>query len=191
MAVTNNKVKFGLSKVHIFPITQDDESGTKYGEGFALPGAVTLSLDPEGSSDPFYADDVVYYISNANNGYSGSLEVALINDDFYTKILGFKSDTKTGLLVESVDDTPTEFAMAFQFKGDKNATRHILYRCKASRPKIEGETKADSVTPKTESFDFTSIARISDGKIKAKAQQGSSVYDTFFTKPAEMENSPA
>ncbi len=181
-----NKVKFGLSEVHIFPITSDDATGTKYETGFPLKGAVSLSLSPEGDSEPFYADNKAYYVSTSNNGYSGSLEMALLNDDFYTKILGMKQDTTSGLMVESMEDMPTEFAMAFQFEGDANATRHILYRCKASRPKVEGETIADKTSPKTDSFDFTSLARISDGKIKAKVEAGSKSYETFFDKPAEI-----
>lgn len=176
-----NKVKYGLSQVHIFPIEKDNATGTTYAEGFALPGAVTLSLDPEGSSDPFYADDIPYFVAIANNGYTGSLEIAMLNDEFYTKILGMTQDEKTGLLVENVDDVGHEFAMAFQFKGDEKNTRHIIYRCSATRPKIEGETVADKVTPKTDSFDFSAIPRVSDGIIKAKVEQGSATYDNFFT----------
>lgn len=180
-----NKVKFGLSQVHIFPIQSDDATGTKYDEGFPLLGAVTLSLSPEGDSEPFYADNISYYVSTSNNGYSGSLEMALLNDEFYTKILGMKQDEKSGLLVESVGDVTKEFAMAFQFEGDQHATRHVLYRCKATRPKMEAETIADKTTPKTDSFDFSAMARISDGNIKAKAEVGGAKYDTFFTAPAD------
>lgn len=187
MMANQNKVKFGLSQVHIFPITSDDATGTKYEDGFPLLGAVNLSISPEGDSEPFYADNVPYYVSTSNNGYSGSLEIALLNDDFNTKILGMKADETSGLLVESANDVPREFAMAFQFEGDKNATRHILYRCKASRPKVEGETIADKTSPKTDEFDFTAIARISDGKIKAKAEASSTAYGTFFDKPAEVQ----
>ena len=31
---------------------------------------MNLSLDPEGDTEPFYADDMVYYTTVANNGYS-------------------------------------------------------------------------------------------------------------------------
>lgn len=180
-----NKVKFGLSKVHIFPIQSDDATGTKYDAGFPILGAVTLSLSPEGDSEPFYADNISYYVSTSNNGYSGSLEMALLNDEFYTKILGMKKDEKSGLMVESAGDMGKEFAMAFQFEGDQHATRHVLYRCKATRPKLEAETIADKTTPKTDSFDLTALARISDGSIKAKAEVGGAKYDTFFDAPAD------
>ena len=183
---TQNKVKFGLSQVHIYPITSDDATGTKYETGFPLLGAVNLSLSPEGDSESFYADNKAYYVSTANNGYSGSLEMAMLNDDFYTKILGMKLDETSGLMVESLSDVSKEFAMAFQFEGDKNATRHVLYRCKATRPKVEGETTSDKTTPKTDSFDFNAMARISDGKIKAKAEEGSKNYATFFDAVPEL-----
>ena len=42
-----NKVKFGLSNVHIAPITYSGNTVT-YGTIFELPGAVNLSLDPAG-----------------------------------------------------------------------------------------------------------------------------------------------
>lgn len=183
---TQNKVKFGLSQVHIYPITSDDAAGTKYETGFPLLGAVNLSLSPEGDSESFYADNKAYYVSTSNNGYSGSLEMAMLNDDFYTKILGMKLDAASGLMVESLSDVSKEFAMAFQFEGDKNATRHVLYRCKATRPKVEGETTSDKTTPQTDSFDFTAMARISDGKIKAKSEEGGKNYATFFDAVPEL-----
>ena len=59
---TTNKVTFGLSNVHIWPITSTDDTGKPtYGTVFAQPGATEMSFDAEGSSDPFYADDGIYY----------------------------------------------------------------------------------------------------------------------------------
>ena len=53
----------------------------------AIPGAVSISLDAEGDSTPFYADGIVYFRSVANNGYSGDLQMALIPEWFRTEIL--------------------------------------------------------------------------------------------------------
>ena len=68
-----NKVKFGLKNVHVFPITDDKETGVVFGEVIKVPGAVNLSLDAEGDSNEFYADDVIYWSEFSNNGYSGDL----------------------------------------------------------------------------------------------------------------------
>ena len=87
-----NKVKFGLSEVHIAKITYGENGAITYGTPFALPGAVNLTLDPEGESADFFADNTKYFSEYANQGYSGSLEIALINDEFRTQILGESSD---------------------------------------------------------------------------------------------------
>ena len=46
--------------------------------------AVNLTLDPEGESADFFGDNVKYFSEYANQGYAGSLEIAMINDDFRT-----------------------------------------------------------------------------------------------------------
>ena len=79
----------------------------------AIPGAVSLSLDAEGESTPFYADGIVYFRSVTNNGYSGDLEMALIPDWFRTEILQEALDKK-GVLVEKVTTKESvKFALLF------------------------------------------------------------------------------
>jgi len=96
----NNKVKFGLKNCHYALATPDVETGTvTFGTPVAIPGAVSLYLDPEGDNDPFYADDMVYYMTAANNGYSGDLEVALLPDSFRTDIM-HETEDDNGVLVE-------------------------------------------------------------------------------------------
>ena len=84
MPSTNNKVKFGLKNCHYAKATLDpDTNAVTFATPVAIPGAVNLSLDPEGDTEPFYADDMVYYTTVANNGYSGDLEIALIPDSLF------------------------------------------------------------------------------------------------------------
>ena len=94
MSNTNNKVKFGLKNCHYAKATLDpDTNAVTFGTPVAIPGAVNLSLDPEGDTEPFYADDMVYYTTVANNGYSGDLEIALIPDSFRKDILKETEDS--------------------------------------------------------------------------------------------------
>ena len=180
-----NRVKFGLCNVHVWPIITDDSTGTTYGETIKVEGGVKISFKPEGSTNPFYADNVTYHNAVANNGYSGSLEIALILDEILTKILSQTEDTEDGTITETASDKNVAFAMAFQFEGDKKATRHIFYKCNASRPAIEGETIGDKTEPNTDTLDINVIPRISDQKIKTKVEQGKLAYDSFFEKPYE------
>jgi len=167
MANKKNKVKYNLKNVHAAILTKGDDGTFTYGTPQAIPGAVSISLDAEGESSPFYADGIVYFRSTANNGYSGDLEIALIPEWFRTDILQEAKDTN-GVLVERSDITESVyFALLFEFDGDVNAIRHVLYNCTASRPSIESETKEDTIEPGTETLSLTADPR-EDGLVKSR-----------------------
>ena len=85
--MANNKVKFNLWNVYYAPLLTNTTSKIEYGTPIAIPGAVSLSLDPTGENTPFYADGVEYYTISNNMGYSGDLEIALIPESFRVDIL--------------------------------------------------------------------------------------------------------
>lgn len=163
----NNKVKYNLKNVHAAVLKRSEDGGYTYGTPKPIPGAVSISLDAEGDTSPFYADGIVYFRSTANNGYSGDLEIALIPEWFRTEILKEVLD-KNGVLVESSDVTEMEkFALLFEFDGDVKCIRHVLYNCVASRPSIESETKEDKIEPGTEKLSLTADPR-EDGLVKSR-----------------------
>ena len=129
-----NKVKFNLCDVHYAPLKKNTEDTVEYGTPIPLPGAVSLSLDPDGEQEPFYADGIEYYILSNNMGYTGDLELALIPESFRTDILKESHDSNK-VLVEKVDVEFTRFALLFRFDGDVKQIRHVLYNCTVSRPK--------------------------------------------------------
>lgn len=162
-----NKVKYNLKNVHAAKLTKTEDGEYTYETPKAIPGAVSISLDAEGDSSPFYADGIVYFRSTANNGYSGDLEIALIPEWFRTEILKEALD-KNGVLVESATVTEMEkFALLFEFDGDVRCIRHVLYNCSASRPSIESETKEDAIEPGTEKLSLTADPR-EDGLVKSR-----------------------
>lgn len=177
-----NKVKFGLKNVNVFPITEDTSSEITYGSVIPVPGAVSLSIKANGDSNEFYADDTVYWSEYSNNGYDGDLEIALIPEEFEINILGYTKDTN-GAIVEANTTKSKSFAMAFEIDGDVTQTRHILYKCSASRPDVEAETKKEKTEPKTDKLSLKAMATLKDGLIKAKLEKGKTGYDTFMTTP--------
>lgn len=180
-----NKVKYGLSNVYWATVTDDNDGVLTYGTPQAWRGAVSLSLSSEAQQNPFYADNGIYFQTDANNGYSGELETALIPDAFRTDCLGEVLDTK-GFYVETNKDNLTEFALLFQFEGDESATRHALYRCVASRPDVAGATTEDTVEPQTETITLTAMPRLADGVIKSRCPASATTpYGAWFTAVQE------
>lgn len=168
-----NKVKFGLKNVHYAVATDDGNGGLTYGTPVAIPGAVNLQLDPQGDMNPFFADNILYFQSIGNNGYSGTLEVARIPESFLEDVLGETADTN-GVLVESVGEPTVEFALLFQFEGDKNAIRHCMYRCVAQRGAVNGQTTEENIEPQTETLNITAMPRISDNLVKSRCDETAS-----------------
>lgn len=185
-----NKVKFGLSNVHIAPITYSSTTVT-YGTIFELPGAVNLSLDPAGESADFYADNTKYFSDYANQGYTGTLEVALINNDFREKILGQYKDAN-GAFIENSGDTFKDFALGCQFEGDSKGTRYWFYQCSVSRPSVASQTIETSKTPVTDTLNITINSRISDKNVMAKMEasdDNTTAYNGFFSTVYEKVTS--
>ena len=181
-----NKVKFGLSNVHIAKITYGSNGAITYGTPFAVPGAVNLTLDPQGEESPFYADNTKYFNSFSNNGYSGSLEIALINDAFRTQILGETADTN-GVMFENKDDKVNDFALGFQIDGEASNRKYWFFNVTAQRPATSSQTLETSKTPVTDTLNITASARITDGEVKCYADADSDAYSTFFNSVYEKE----
>lgn len=181
-----NKIKYGLSKVY-YAVATDDGTGTlTYGTPVALPGAVNLQMDAQGDTTPFYADNIVYWTGTANNGYSGTLELARIPDSFRTAVLGEIADTN-GVTYEKSDTNTVEFALLFQFEGDANAVRHAFYRCTATRASVVGATSESSITPQTETLNLTAMARINDNLVKSRCDEATAAtqYAAWYTQVYE------
>lgn len=181
----NNKVKFGLKNVYYAKITAWTLGVPTYATPVAIPGAVNLSLDPQGDSSTFYADDSAYYVTTQNNGYSGTLEVAKFPESFYTDIFSSITDAN-GMVQEDAAAEPAHFALLFEFKGDAEKTRHAMYNCTCTRPTVGSATTTDTVEVQTESCDITAIPLPDDGSghliVKAKCSETDSTpYAAWFT----------
>lgn len=179
-----NKVKFGLSGVVVAPITYGENNSITYGTPFSIPGAVNLTLDQAGDTTDFFADNTKYFTSSANQGYTGTLEMALISDEFKTKILGMNKDAN-GVLIENKDDKVNDFALGFIFSGDSKKTKYWFLQVTAQRPSVASQTIETSKTPVTETLNITAAARITDGEVKYSCEEGESAYSTFFNSVYE------
>ena len=178
--MANNKVKFNLWNVYYAPLLTNTTSKIEYGAPIAIPGAVSLSLDPTGENTPFYADGIEYYTISNNMGYSGDLEIALIPESFRVDILKEKHDSNN-VLIENKDINVGKFALLFRFDGDIRAINHVMYNCSVSRPKIGSKTNEESKEVQTETLTISAKPLVK-GYVKAKTGDSTpqTVYDNWF-----------
>lgn len=180
-----NKVTFGLKNVHYVPIDVRDFL-VKFGTPIPLPGGVELTFEPRGDLIEFYADDMLYYAASNNQGYDGTLSIATIPEQFAIDALGEQLDETDGVLNELADAKGKSFALLFEFDGDVNATRHVMYNCAASRPTLASKTKTNSAEPNTNELKFVSspIVLAPGGrpmvKTKTTSKTTQTIYDNWY-----------
>jgi len=151
-----NKVKFGLKRVAFAIATIADDGSATYGDVITFPGARSLSMEPQGAGEPWYADDGVYYYNSAPTSRQGDLEMARIIDEFKKQVLGYIQDEK-GLLLEDMNPEEVHFALLFETMNDKKRRRYVMYNCMATAPTVGSATNEGSKEPQTESSTINSM----------------------------------
>ena len=179
-----SKVKYGLKNVYYALATIGNDGTATYAAPVAIPGAVSISLEPSGENTPFYADDSVYFTAPGATGYSGDLTIALIPDSFRKDCLG-EDDSVENVLIETSDAAPKPFALLFEFTTDQKAQKHVLYNCTAKRPTLASNTKGETTEVQTEALAITASsifnAALEANIVKAKAENGAAAYSTWYT----------
>lgn len=186
------KVKFGLKNVHMAPIMSVTDTKYTYGDIIKVPGAVSISLEPQGDSSDFFADNIKYFSEYANNGYEGDFELAMITDEIREKIFGEHKD-KNGGFFENVNDKFTSFALGFEIDGDEKGRRFWYYNCSCSRSKNEAKTTESSKEPSTDSMTIKAMARETDGNVRhflteneANKEAFKTYFDSVYEEPVEV-----
>jgi len=181
-----SKVRFGLAKAYFAVIKTD---GT-YDTPVALPGAVSLDLNREGSEpSTFWADNIAYYVTPAaNGGYTGTLTLAIVPDSFKVAVLGEVVDDN-GMQVELADATPKSFALLYEVEGDADKKRYAFFNCTAQRVVAGANTKSDSTNPDTQDLEFTAVGKdfefggtgVTKNIVKGSAEESVTAFATWYT----------
>ena len=162
--------------MHYALLTLETDGVVSFGTPVAMPGAVSLSLDPNGEPSNFYADGYAYYTVSNNMGYEGDLELAMVPESFRTDVLKEALD-ENKVLLENANAETENFALLFEFDGDVRKIRHVLYNCSAARPTIESQTNEEEIEVQTETLSITA-APLASGYVKAKT--GDSTTDEVY-----------
>ena len=149
-----NKVRFGVSNVR-YALETDDG----FGEWKRLAGTVSISFDPQGSQNTFYADNMGYYIATPSASDSISVERADLTDEAKVDLLGYIQDEVSGLLIEPVTAVRKPFALGFQVEGDGSTLRGVRYGGTLNRPSEAHNTTTDSTDPDTLTIEGTFVGK--------------------------------
>lgn len=158
-----DKVKFGIRNVHYAVMSADTPT---YETPVAIPGAVSFSLEASGDTTPFYADDLQYFVTVANNGYTGDLEVALFPDSFLEDVFGYVLSETDKVMTENATTQPKQFALLFEEEGDTTGTKYVLYNCTCTRPSRSLTTTTETTEPQTQTVSVTA-SPLMDGRTMA------------------------
>lgn len=183
MPETENKVRYGLSNVHMALATIGTNGSATYATPVAVQGAVNVSIDSNGSIEKFWADNLAYFAYNSDVSYSGDLEMAYFPKAVLKTFFGMQEDAN-GMLYEDSDAEPPHFALMFQFEGDQKATRHVLYNCTAAHLSLASQTTEGTNEPRTVTATINAtpiyVAAVDKNVTKARVEYGDTNYATFF-----------
>lgn len=185
MAATENKVRFNLKNVH-YALLNSTTQAITFDTPVPVPGAVSLTLDPAGEMKPFYADGITFYVSESNNGYTGSLEMARFTDKMLQDVWGYEKAPTDNVLIEKSGVEAKPFALLFQIDGDKDNELYCLYNVTGSRPSIASATNTDTKEPTTQTTSITAPP-LPDNRVMARtsAETPAETKKNWFNKVYE------
>lgn len=178
-----NKVRFGLSNLYFGTYS---ETGGVYtlGSPVAVPGAVSLNIEPDTEESVFWADNVKYYVSNADNGLTGEVEVAAFNDTFKTTFLNYIT-LDDGGIAQIKGMANKKVYIMFQSEGDAQKRRGILYNVSLGQITRNYQTTEANKEPVTATLPITVVGDNITGITRASYTQDAAGYATLFTNPPD------
>ena len=180
-----NKITYGIKNVYYAPVTEALSGSTwtvTYGTPVAMLGARAISLSAQNENVQFSADNNPnYFTQNIFSGYEGDITMAIVGDDFRKACLGEVQDDN-GLVGQSIDDKPKPFALLFQFEGDDEEIRHVLYRCIAGQTDVSSKTKETTIDPNEETISINCAGSLDKGFVKWKCKKSNTTqYNGWYT----------
>ena len=177
-----NRVNWGLALSAWGKITVDANGNDVYGTPTMFLGNRQVNFDPAGDLVKVFADGTVIYTGRQNSGYTGSMELTNLDDEFAKWALSEDVDSKN-VQYEVKEPTVNRFYLIWEWVQDAKNTRHIMYNITASRPSMSATTAGDgdSKTAQYRTLNLTAIPR-EDGIVKAstRVDVDSTTYNGWF-----------
>ena len=177
-----NRVNWGLAASAWGKITRDAQGHDVYGAPVMFLGNRQVNFDPAGDLVKVFADGTVIYTGRQNSGYTGSLELTNLDDNFAQWALSESVDGNN-VQFEEKEPTVNRFYLMWEWVQDAKNTRHIMYNITASRPSMSATTSGDGDTKTAQyrTLNLTAIPR-DDGIVKAstRVDVNETIYSNWF-----------
>lgn len=193
--IETNKYVHGISMCHIAFRGKDTPEGLPtWDTPIALPGAVKLEDSHKGEEQIKYADNGAYVVISNSIGSEVKLTVVRLPLDLRAKMFNDRVDANGGV-VKGQSTTATEFALLYQYEGDKEPIRGVYYSCTATRPGTSHETDEETIKLVDEEITMTaknvkvSATEVASNYELPRTAKSQTAYDNFFkqvTPPAPM-----
>lgn len=184
--MSENKVRFGVKKLHVGTYTVDDQGEVTLGEPMLLPGTVKISMDPDSELTEFFADDCLYWVCYNDSGITGEIENANFTDAFKTAFLNYLELADGGIAQIKGRNTSPVYLM-FEGDGDEEKRRGIMYNVALGAIKRDYETVEKAKTPQTATLPFTCYGDNATGILRVGYPASAGGYETLFTNPPVPE----
>ena len=179
----DNKVNWGLALSSWGKITVNSSGNDVYGAPIPFKTNRQISWTQAGDVVKVFANGTVIYVGRQNSGYTGSIELTSMDDEFAKWALGESTDSNN-VQYEIKEPTVNRFYLMWEWIQDEKNTRHIMYNITATRPDLNSITKGDgdSLTAQYTTVNLTAIPR-ADGIVKAKTRVdvNASAYNGWFS----------
>ena len=176
------KVIFNIKKLQFSKIASVSDAGVPtYDSPILVPGTVSLSMETEATTDPFFADGIAYYMPSGATSTTGTLENALFSEGVLKAIYGYIEDSNGNLL--ETDAPVSEFGMQFACDSDEGEVYFTYYRVSSNKPGINLQTSETSATINPQSIEISaSTVNLSSGQrvLKSYAKPTAPNYSTYF-----------
>lgn len=159
----------GVDRYTFFNVVSDTETGTEYGEAYALKGTVEIAPSDSGGSDVFDADNGAYETSTYIENMGHEITNADIPPEVDAMWRGL--ERKNGLIEVSNDTKTVYFGVAWRILKSDGTYRYVRYY-KGSysfASNVGGKTKpsSGSIDKQTSKATYTAVQRDFDNNYYA------------------------
>lgn len=177
-----NKVLFGFSNLYVGTYSVADDGTVTLGTPYHQKGAVGFSPEESSDKSDFYADNIAYYSTYSGGTHEGDLTVAMFDDEFKTKFLGYTVLADGGLANVKGAIKPNIY-IAFEVDGDAEKRRVIMYNGTLGSITREYATTEEAKEPQTETLPVTITGDNATGISMVTYRPSDSGYANLFTNP--------